>query len=215
MPFYPGPRPGRALHPHRPAVPVVEAAHAEVPGAVHRARRRHQQRDARVRRRRASTDALNDAKKAVQRREDPRRRRRLQARRLRRPRVAGVRRHRTACKTRRRGLLHRSARARDRRGRAQDALRVAFASFGAYDAVVIITHHRALDWERMLERGLAHRRHPRRAPRKAHERFGQGERSSCSSAPCAVVPIPHGPRRVRSPRPLAPSGRGVRRLRPR
>ena len=50
MPFYPGPGPGRALHPDRSALPVVEAAHAEVPGALHRARRRHQQRHARARR---------------------------------------------------------------------------------------------------------------------------------------------------------------------
>ena len=50
MPFYPGPGPGRPLHPDRPVLPVVEGAPERLRGAVHRAGRPGEQLDARVRR---------------------------------------------------------------------------------------------------------------------------------------------------------------------
>jgi UDP-N-acetyl-D-glucosamine dehydrogenase len=43
----PGAGPRRPLHPHRPALPLVADAQPQVPGALHRAGRHHQQRHAR------------------------------------------------------------------------------------------------------------------------------------------------------------------------
>ena len=51
MPFYPGPGPGRPLHPDRPVLPVVEGEGSRLRGALHRAGRPRQRRDAALRRR--------------------------------------------------------------------------------------------------------------------------------------------------------------------
>ena len=51
MPFYPGPRARRPLHPDRSVLPVVEGAAERLRVPLHRAGRPGQRRDARVRRR--------------------------------------------------------------------------------------------------------------------------------------------------------------------
>ena len=91
MPFYPGPGPRRALHPDRPALPVLEAQDAQLPRPLHRAGRRDQLRDARARGASAWPDALNEREKSVKGSRDPGAGRGLQARRRRRARVARAR----------------------------------------------------------------------------------------------------------------------------
>ena len=59
----PGPRAGRALHPHRPVLPDVEGARVRVPDQVHRAGRRGEHADA-VLRGAAPMEALNGTRRA-------------------------------------------------------------------------------------------------------------------------------------------------------
>ena len=89
----PGPGPRRSLHPGRSAVSVVEAAHAQVRGALHHARRRDQLAHAAPRRREDAGRAQR-REEGDQRLEDPHPRHRLQEGHRRPARVAGARRHR-------------------------------------------------------------------------------------------------------------------------
>ena len=57
MPFYPGPRPRRPLHPDRSVLPVVEGEADRLRSAVHRAGRPHQRRHAALRRRQGRRSA--------------------------------------------------------------------------------------------------------------------------------------------------------------
>ena len=88
MPFYPGPGPGRPLHPDRPALPVLEAEDPQLPRALHRAGGRDQLRDAGVRVRGGGGRAQRPREER-QGIPPARPRRGLQARRRRRARVAG------------------------------------------------------------------------------------------------------------------------------
>ena len=120
MAFYPGPRPGRALHSDRPVLPVVEGQADRLRPAVHRAGRAHQRGHAPLRRGQGRRGA-ELAPQGGERRQRADRRRRLQARHRRHARVAGDGRDGAAARARRERVLRgsvRAGRARRRSGRA-------------------------------------------------------------------------------------------------
>ena len=135
MKFYPGPGPRRSLHPGRSAVPVVEAAHAQVRGALHRRSPTRSTRTCRTsssrrRRTRSTTQkkAINGSKRAGARH-------RLQEGHRRPARVAGARRHRALAAEGRGGQLPRPVlpvgadrRARDEVGGVRQARAATTAS---------------------------------------------------------------------------------------
>ena len=194
MPFYPGPGPRRPLHPDRSVLPVVEGEAERLRAALHRAGRPDQRRDAALRRRQGGRGAEHAAQGAQ---------------RLARcwspasPTSATS----TTCASRRRStswgcctprgaqvVLHRPVRPDDRRarvgGRLRDRRRAGrhAASFGQYDCVVIVTDHRAFDYQAMVEGGRPDRRHAQR---------DQGGRAERVPARRAAHPERQLPRRRR------------------
>ena len=65
MPFYPGPRPRRALHPDRSVLPVVEGAAERLRVPLHRARRPGQRRRCPSTSSQRVADALNSVRKPI------------------------------------------------------------------------------------------------------------------------------------------------------
>ena len=122
MAFYPGPGLGRALHPDRSVLPLVEGQAERLRSAVHRAGGAHQRRDAALRRRQGRRSAQHQAQ-GDQRLEGAHRRRRVQARHRRHARIAGARRHGPAPRAWGAGVLRRSARAGGARSRVVGAIR--------------------------------------------------------------------------------------------
>ena len=117
-------------------------------------------------------EALNTQRKAVNGARDPRRRRRLQARHRRHPRVAGARRHAPAPAEGRPGPSTRIRMCRAAGEQLAGCTRAAERSITAdalrwYDCVVVVTDHRAFDYRQIVaaraRRGLA-QRHRGRAP---------------------------------------------------
>ena len=154
MPFYPGPRPGRPLHPDRSVLPLLEGQAERLRRALHRAGRARQRRDAALRgrqdRRRAQPKrkAVNGSKILVlglaykrdidDMRESPA----LD--------VMGLLHERGAwCRTTIR-TCRKCTGANGRGGSTSWRWNAGRGSSGQYDCVVVITDHKAFDYEAMV-----------------------------------------------------------------
>ena len=121
-------------------------------------------------------DALNTRRKAVNGSNDPDRRRRLQARHRRHARVAGARRDGAAARARRQDRRTRTrgcpwcTAASGRAATTSTAVDMTRGNIAQYDCVVIVTDHKAFDYEALARRGGPDRGHPQRDQGAASQR---------------------------------------------